>query len=353
MDDIKRVLLIPAFRKIQLREGSSQVTLVLKNSLDNARDTGDVGLIPGSRRSPGGGRCQPTLVFLLEKFHGQEEPGGLRSMGSQRVRHNWMIEHTHTHTQLREDIFGLTYLASAFFPITVFVDGWPRRDLICCVVIQFPLTIQSHSREKNAHLTPLAAKIQFYEHWCKAEEKKRFIGQIWKIIWKQVSYDICYNRAIIIHFQESRGFFFLSLRKGVFAIYICLRALISIGNEKHISGEKSKASVLSHHPEVSQNITPSLLLDLKRSHSENILRTSSVYICTRTLSQFSAHSSRIGNYRAEVTRFSRPPHSHLIPHHFSVRASGTKSGLNSGKEQNFISYPWAVSTLKSRDAEKK
>lgn len=133
-------------------------------------------------------------------------------------------------------------------------------------------------------------------------------------------------------------FFFLSLRKGVFPIYICSRTLISIGNEKHISGEKSKASILSHHPEVSQNITSSLLLDLKRSHSENILRTSSVYICTRTLSPFSVHSSRIRNYRAEVTRFSRPPHSHLTPHHFSVRASGTKSSLNSGKEQIFISY---------------
>lgn len=151
--------------------------------------------------------------------------------------------------------------------------------------------------------------------------------------------------------REQGIFFFLSLRKGVFPIYICLRALISIGNEKHISGEKSKAYVLSHHPEVSQNITSSLLLDLKCS--ENILRTSSVYICTRTLCQFSAHCSRIRNYRAEVTRFSKPPHSHLTPHHFSVRASGTKCSRNSGKEQIFISYTWAVSTLKSRDAKKK
>ena len=75
-------------KRVGSKSGSSQVTLVLKNSLDNARDTGDVGLIPGCRRSPGGGRCQPTLVFLLEKLHGQEEPGGLRPMGSQRVRHN-------------------------------------------------------------------------------------------------------------------------------------------------------------------------------------------------------------------------------------------------------------------------
>ena len=81
MDDIKRVLLIPAFRRVQLREGSSQVALVVKLPPDNARDAGDVGSIPGARRSPGGGRWQPTLVLLLEKFHGQEEPGGLRSTG--------------------------------------------------------------------------------------------------------------------------------------------------------------------------------------------------------------------------------------------------------------------------------
>ena len=31
---------------------------------------------------------QPTPVFLPEKFHGQEEPGGLQSTGIQRVRHN-------------------------------------------------------------------------------------------------------------------------------------------------------------------------------------------------------------------------------------------------------------------------
>lgn len=109
--------------------------------------------------------------------------------------------------------------------------------------------------------------------------------------------------------------------------------------------ERNQRLLYYHHPEVSQNVTPSLLLDLKCSYSENIFRTSSIYICTRTLSQFSAHSSRIGNCRAEVTRFSRPPHCHPTPHHFSVRASGTKSSLNSGTEQIFISHTQAVSTV--------
>ena len=39
---------------------------------------GDAGLIPGSGRSPGEGKRQPTPVFLLGK-----SPGGLQPMGSQ------------------------------------------------------------------------------------------------------------------------------------------------------------------------------------------------------------------------------------------------------------------------------
>ena len=41
-----------------------------------------VGNIPWSRK------WHPTPVFLLGKFHGQEEPGRLQSVGLQRVRHD-------------------------------------------------------------------------------------------------------------------------------------------------------------------------------------------------------------------------------------------------------------------------
>ena len=34
-------------------------------------NTGDMGLTPGSGRSPGGGHGKPTSVFLLGEFHGQ------------------------------------------------------------------------------------------------------------------------------------------------------------------------------------------------------------------------------------------------------------------------------------------
>ena len=65
-----------------------------KESTCSAEDTGVVGLIPWLGRSPGGGKCQCILVFLPEKSHGQEEPGGLLSKGSQRVEYDQVTEHT-------------------------------------------------------------------------------------------------------------------------------------------------------------------------------------------------------------------------------------------------------------------
>ena len=46
--------------------GSSVVKKKKKNPPANARDTGDVGSIPGSRRSPGGGNGNPLQYHCLE-----------------------------------------------------------------------------------------------------------------------------------------------------------------------------------------------------------------------------------------------------------------------------------------------
>ena len=53
----------------------------------SAGDIRDVGLIPGSGRSPGGGHGSPLQYSCLENPW-KEEPGGLSSMQSQRVRHD-------------------------------------------------------------------------------------------------------------------------------------------------------------------------------------------------------------------------------------------------------------------------
>ena len=52
-------------------EGASQMALVVKNPPANAGDTGDVGLIPGLGRSPGGGNGNPFQYSCQEKSHGQ------------------------------------------------------------------------------------------------------------------------------------------------------------------------------------------------------------------------------------------------------------------------------------------
>ena len=44
---------------------------------------------PWVRKIPWRRAWQPTLVFLPEKSPWTEEPGGLQSMGSQRVGHDW------------------------------------------------------------------------------------------------------------------------------------------------------------------------------------------------------------------------------------------------------------------------
>ena len=43
----------------------SQVAPVIKNPLASAREIRDVGLIPGSGRSPGGGNCNPFQYSCL------------------------------------------------------------------------------------------------------------------------------------------------------------------------------------------------------------------------------------------------------------------------------------------------
>ena len=65
--------------------GTSQVALVVKNPPANAGDARDGGLIPGSGRFPWRGKWQPTPIFLPGESPWAEDPGGLQSMGLQRI----------------------------------------------------------------------------------------------------------------------------------------------------------------------------------------------------------------------------------------------------------------------------
>ena len=56
-------------------------------------------LIPGWGRSLGEGNGNPLQFSCLENCRDREEPGGLQSMRSQRVGHDWVTK-THTHSIL-------------------------------------------------------------------------------------------------------------------------------------------------------------------------------------------------------------------------------------------------------------
>ena len=60
---------------------------MVKNPLANAGDIRHVGLIPGLRRLLGGGHGNPLQYSCLENPIA-EGPGGLQSVGLQRVGHN-------------------------------------------------------------------------------------------------------------------------------------------------------------------------------------------------------------------------------------------------------------------------
>ena len=59
---------------------ASQVTLMVKNPPTNAEDITDMGLIPGSRRSPARGHGNP-LQYSCLGIPETEEPDRLQSIG--------------------------------------------------------------------------------------------------------------------------------------------------------------------------------------------------------------------------------------------------------------------------------
>ena len=75
---------------------------VVKNPPTIAGDTGntkDTGLILGSGKFPGGEGMATHSSILAWRIPWTEEPGGLQSTGSERVRHDWACIHKFGHRQ--------------------------------------------------------------------------------------------------------------------------------------------------------------------------------------------------------------------------------------------------------------
>ena len=66
---------------------------MVRNPPASVGDAGDMGLIPGSGRSPGGKKWQPTPVFLPGESHGQRSLGSYSPCGCKDLD---MTEHART-----------------------------------------------------------------------------------------------------------------------------------------------------------------------------------------------------------------------------------------------------------------
>ena len=73
---------------------------MVKHPPANAGDIRDVDSICGLGRSPGGGLGKPAPVYLAWRIPWTAEPGGLQSIGSQRIGHD-RNDLAHMHARLR------------------------------------------------------------------------------------------------------------------------------------------------------------------------------------------------------------------------------------------------------------
>ena len=111
-----------SFLICKMRNNQTVSTSAVKKQSANA---GDVGLIPGLGRSPGGGNTNPLKYSCLGNPW-KEEPSGLQPMRSQSVGHDWVSEHAHALTSETFCVFfpGVSLFAflSMFSPLSSRLD---------------------------------------------------------------------------------------------------------------------------------------------------------------------------------------------------------------------------------------
>ena len=106
----------------------NKTSLVAQTVKASAYNAGDLGSIPGSGRSPWKRKWQPTPVLLPGKSQGPtEEPGGLQSMGSPRVGHDWAT-------------------SLSMIKISKIIMKWNKSTKICTYTWEFTVAVSAHRR---------------------------------------------------------------------------------------------------------------------------------------------------------------------------------------------------------------
>ena len=111
-----------------------------------AYNSGDLGSIPGLRRSPGGGNgCH--FSTLTWRIPWTEEPGGLQSTGSQKVGHDWV-----TNILLNINIYTVGFI----FSLVAWLAGsyFPNQGLNLCPQ-QWKCEVLTTGPPGNSHIGSL------------------------------------------------------------------------------------------------------------------------------------------------------------------------------------------------------
>ena len=88
----------------------------------NPHECGRPGFDPWDGKIPWRRAWQPTPVFLPGESPRTEKPGGLQSIGLQRVRHDWVTKHIYWINSLITSLkFLFLQLSSFFFGTTIFI----------------------------------------------------------------------------------------------------------------------------------------------------------------------------------------------------------------------------------------
>ena len=158
---------------------------LIQNMPANARDTGGSGSIPGLGRSPEGGHGNPLQYSFLENPW-TEEPGGLQSLQSQRVRHDWVntCAHTHTHTLIQNHTIKSNTAIAKQSNSQHQIEPWCRRRLL-----SIPQTARRSNQSILKEIRPgcslegpiLKLKLQYFGHltWRADSGKDPDAGKDW------------------------------------------------------------------------------------------------------------------------------------------------------------------------------
>ena len=119
-----------------------------------ACNVGDQGSIPGQGRSLGEEKDNPLLWT--------EEPGGLQSMGSQRVRLDCVTEHTYTHISQTIMLYTLNLHSANINHISIKLGEKNRKKKKSCGPRHAPLGVLGRPAgwwPRRGHQVPLGPEV--------------------------------------------------------------------------------------------------------------------------------------------------------------------------------------------------